>query len=343
MPALALLALLALLTLLSLLTLLCRPCCPCWPCWPVASIFLAQLLGIAPQHLLLPALLELCCWRCSAAAPVAAGGARARPAFAVPRRSPFAAARPKTACWPGLVLILLGIQFQVEQARQIAAGAAAAAASAALVPERNLNVAERRFGAQQVLQGSLFRRNRVLPALAFSLIAAGSISSAAASRSFANSGIPDWPRPSSRLRARVPSDLRLLLQLALDFGEETRVVARLVLVLLPVRSSIPGRRDDLLLPLGNLSLVATGSRAASPRRPAAAIAYNSRSNGSVSMNIMSVCEVTRASLAVRVHADHVARRQLVIFERDQLSGAWRLDALRLGAAKQLSPEPPFTE
>ena len=63
-----------------------------------------------------------------------------------------------------LILILLGIEFQVEQAGEIAGRTTtSAAASSTLRSERNLNLPERRFCAQQILQSFLFARNRVLP------------------------------------------------------------------------------------------------------------------------------------------------------------------------------------
>src|SRR5439155_332967 len=64
-----------------------------------------------------------------------------------------------------LILILLGIEFQIEKALQIAGGPAAATTSstASALSERHLNVAERRLRAQQVLQRLLLGLQRVLP------------------------------------------------------------------------------------------------------------------------------------------------------------------------------------
>ena len=55
----------------------------------------------------------------------------------------------------GLILILLGIEFEIEKRGEIARSAAATTPSAAAASERNLNLPERGFGAQQVLQGLL--------------------------------------------------------------------------------------------------------------------------------------------------------------------------------------------
>ena len=69
----------------------------------------------------------------------------------------------------GLVLILLGIEFQIEKRSQIARRAAPAA-SAPLRSKRNLNLPEGSFRAQQRLQRLLLVRNGFLPLLLLQLL-----------------------------------------------------------------------------------------------------------------------------------------------------------------------------
>src|SRR5207244_8294010 len=72
----------------------------------------------------------------------------------------------------GLVLVLLGVELQVEQTFQIARSAARApaASTAALPSERYLDLAERGFGTQQILQRLLLRPERILPLLPLQLV-----------------------------------------------------------------------------------------------------------------------------------------------------------------------------
>jgi len=97
---------------------------------------------------------------------------------------PLLLRRRSSGALPGFVLILFRVEFEIEHAGEIAAGPSAATTTALLRSERHLNVAERSFGAQQMLQGALLRTKRVFPALALELVGGRSISSAAASRSF---------------------------------------------------------------------------------------------------------------------------------------------------------------
>ena len=70
-----------------------------------------------------------------------------------------------------VILILLGIEFQIEKAGQIARRTAATpAASTAAGTKRNLNLPESSLRAQQELQSLLLVRNRVLPLLLLQLL-----------------------------------------------------------------------------------------------------------------------------------------------------------------------------
>ena len=168
---------------------------------------LLQLFGVAAQHFLLPALLD----------GLLFGFRLLLGELLLPLREllqllqrlvdrPFLA----LSCGlllAGLILIFFGIELQVEQVGQIAAGVLPPPPPAATAAEGNLNIAECRFGAQQVLQGFLFRLQRILPRLAPS---ACPKPAPFASRPHPDpsrrTGIPDSRPASSRLRARSASD-----------------------------------------------------------------------------------------------------------------------------------------
>ena len=161
MPLLPGLALLPLLSGLALLPLL-----------PVAAQLailrkllhlLLELLGFPPQHLLFPALLGglLALARLFRQFLLALGKLFQLLQHVVH----FALARVgRLRLAAALVLVLFGIELQVEQALHIARGAAHAAATpAAALPEGHLNIAEGGESALQVLQRLLFGRQRILP------------------------------------------------------------------------------------------------------------------------------------------------------------------------------------
>ena len=68
-----------------------------------------------------------------------------------------------------LVLVFLSIEFEIEQTSQIARGAATTTSTTA-PSQRNLNLPESSFGAQQRLQCLLLVGNRVLPLLLLQLL-----------------------------------------------------------------------------------------------------------------------------------------------------------------------------
>ena len=168
---LALLALLPLLALLALLTLLLSRLLALL-LLPVAAQLLAllalghllqlplQLLRLAPQHLLLPALLG------SLLLPLLLliGQLLLTLGQLFQLLQRFIDLLLLLLLLAGglrlivLVLILFGIQFEIEQPFHVARpGAAATASAALLVAERHLNIAGRRFGAHQVLERLLLR------------------------------------------------------------------------------------------------------------------------------------------------------------------------------------------
>ena len=69
---------------------------------------------------------------------------------------------------PGFILIFLGIEFEIEEARQIARRAATTASAAS--SKCDLNLPEGGFRAQQELQSLLLVRNGVLPFLLLQLL-----------------------------------------------------------------------------------------------------------------------------------------------------------------------------
>src|SRR5262249_11898420 len=69
------------------------------------------------------------------------------------------------------VLVLLRIQFEVEQIGQIATGARAASPASAALPDSHLNIAYGGDRAIQVLQLFFFRLNPILPLEPFQLVA----------------------------------------------------------------------------------------------------------------------------------------------------------------------------
>src|SRR5262249_21290545 len=155
-----------------------------------------------------------------------------------------------------LVLILFRVEFEIEQAGQISAGApATASTSSAPITERHLNVTERRFGTQEMRQCPLLRPERVLPLHGFELVGSGLHLGGASlhvlqkrrerlirSRQFAAGGA---------LRERFS----LLLQLLLDFGKELGIFSARRTILGTAADRVPGSRDDFFLTPRNLFLV----------------------------------------------------------------------------------------
>ena len=149
----------------------------CWLCWLlVICLHLPlQLLGLAAEHLLLPALLRsllLALLLLLGQFLLPLGELLQLLERLVDLLLAAAAAAAGRLRLAALVLILFGIEFEVEQTLHVARGAAAAAtaAAAALLAEGHLDIAERRFGAHQVLQRLLLGRQRILPLGALQLL-----------------------------------------------------------------------------------------------------------------------------------------------------------------------------
>ena len=160
LPLLSLLAFLPLLTLLSALTLL--PILLLTVLGHLLHLAL-QLFCLTAQHLLLPALLHglrVIALLLRQLLLPSRQGIELRQSIVDGFRL-LVCSRPRLR---RLVLILLRIQFKIEQAGQVAARTAASATTtAALLAKRYLYFAEGGFCAQQILQRFLLRRDSVVP------------------------------------------------------------------------------------------------------------------------------------------------------------------------------------
>ena len=162
LPRLTTLPLLALLPLLPLLPLLATRAL-----LPLLTLHLfhvaLQLFRLAPQHLLLPAFLErlrlIPLLLRQLLLPL-----RQRVQFRQRVVHLLRLLFRRRSRLRRLVLILFGVHFQIEEARQIATRASTAASTAtAALPEGHLNLAESRLCTQQRLQHLLLNRHRLLP------------------------------------------------------------------------------------------------------------------------------------------------------------------------------------
>ena len=175
---LALLALLSLLTLLTLLTLLALLITAQLILLALGHVFqlALQLFGFAAQHLLLPTLLR----GLLLAFFLLLGEFLLPLGKLLELLQRFVDLLLLLLLLAGglrlvaLVLILFGIQFEIEKAFHVArASATTTAAAPALVAEGHLDIARCCFGAHQVLQRPLFGRQRVLPFGALQLVGGG--------------------------------------------------------------------------------------------------------------------------------------------------------------------------
>ena len=253
---LALLSLLTLLTLLSLLTLLTLLVTA-----QLAAIVARQLLHLlpklfrlAPQQLLLPALVR---GKLLALALLVGQ-------FLLPLSQFFQLLHGLVDALlalvtglrlPGvLVLILLGIEFQVEEPLKVARGAvpttAAASAATALPAKRHLNIAPGGFGAQQVLQRFLFGRQSVLPTAGLQLVGR---------RTHGRNGVVHGVHEGLERIAGIfelaglhalGKRLGLIAQLGLNLGQKAGILRRIFPGAARPFQLVPGSGNDLLLTVG---------------------------------------------------------------------------------------------
>ena len=150
---------------------------------------------------------------------------------------------------PGLILILLGVEFEVEEILEVSTTAATTTASA-LLAESHLDIAAARFGPHQELQSLLFVGQGILEAFHLQLLRSRT--------HLARSGLhlfhqrrEGLARPSKFAALHALGQAgRLRLQLTLHIAKELGV---LVLQSLVLRTDlIPRGRNDLLLAFGDL-------------------------------------------------------------------------------------------
>jgi hypothetical protein len=126
----------------------------------------------------------------------------------------------------GLVLVLFGVEFEVEEAFEVALLAAAATTAAALLTEGDLNLAEDGFSAEDVLEGLLFGGEGLAPALIAELCGGGEHGFGGEFH-FAAEGLELFVG-AGEIAALHPLGERegLLAELGLDAGEEFGVLAK---------------------------------------------------------------------------------------------------------------------
>jgi hypothetical protein len=208
-----------------------------------------QLLRLAPQQLLVPALLQrqlLLTVQCRQFL-------LASRQFLQPAERLFhlaVALLLRNGRLSGLVLVLFGVQLQIKQAFQIPGAASRPAAAA----ESDLNPAERGFGPEQVLESFLFVRQSLSPLAGLQLLGR---------RFHGLGGLPhvfgkalEFLVGGSKLAAldAAGQRTRLVAKSGLHFAQEPGVLGGL----LPVAGRaqlVPGGCDDLLLPLRNAVLL----------------------------------------------------------------------------------------
>ena len=223
----------------------------------------------------------------------------------------------------GLVLVLLEVHLELEELAQVAARSAAATAAALL--ERDLDVGEHRFGAQQMLQRLLLGRHGVLQ------LDLGEVVGRRRHRfgrllevvhELLDTRVD--ARELARARA-VRERARLLGERALQLREHLRVVVQLLLVEIARRlfvallDEVPGRDEDFLLPPRDLVLLLPAAAAA------AAAALRRLREAAVERLHLDEVEVG-LHLAAAILGDRVVRDHVAGLELAHRGAAWRVAA-----------------
>ncbi len=164
----------------------------------------------------------------------------------------------------GLVLVLLRVQFQIEEAGEIAAGAAATAAATALLAKCDFDLPEGRLSAQQRLQRFLFQRNRILPLRAFQLVCRGAHGSGRLLHILIEIGelLVSLGDVAALHANRKCVDL--VAQFLLCIGKELPCAAASLGVAVLSFCLLPGCGDQLFFALGYFRLVVAASSATAP-------------------------------------------------------------------------------
>src|SRR5579872_1996020 len=214
------------------------------------------------------------------------------------------------------VLVLLGIQLQVEKVRQIAAGIlSAASATAATLAAGYLNVAERRHGARKVLKRLVLGLQRVRPLLVFQLVRRRSHFSRGRFHFLGEALEILIFRRELASRGALGHRLGLIFQLGLHFGQILGVFG-VGLSVLAATIEVMRRRDNLLLALGDLAGIVLLPAAATA---ASATLLRLRKVALIGLRLdkRNVADRLRASVIRRgIHRDDIARNQLEVFEAE---------------------------
>ncbi len=215
-----------------------------------------------------------------------------------------------------LVLVLLRIELQVEQARQIPARRVDACGAAATARKRNFDLAEGRLRAQQVLKCLLLIGDRGTPLLAGEFLGR---------RTHRGRGGAHLPLETAELLVRelqiahsqAARERRgLSAQCGLDIGEKLRLLRRLLRRCIPESVLLPGCSDDLLLALRDLRLVI--GRSAACACAARLLRLREFTLKGVDLNERDVrVRLAAPVLRRRIHRDDVARSELQGLQRDQ--------------------------
>ena len=227
-----------------------------------------------------------------------------------------------------LVLIFLGIELEIEQRGQIARRAASAASTPASASERDLNLPERGFRAQQILQGLLLVGNRIFPLLLLQLLRGRRhglrrrdhvLLKVADGLHFIGQ-LARLQSPRKRGRLIAQRGLRLRQQLGDGVG---LLLGRVLVALL-----FEGGRDDFFLALRDLRRVIALPSSAASTTAAARLRLRKFALERVGLNEHHVGVRFRVGVLGRgVDADQIARQQFEILQRQSGRSAGFLLAL----------------
>ncbi len=281
-----------------------------------------QLLSLAAQHLLLPALLE------RLLIPLLLIG---QLLLAAGKLFEFlerfvdllrALALRSSGLLAGFILVLVGIEFEVEKAFQVAAGAAHAAAPTALA-KGNLNLAESGFRPEEVLERFLFGHQCFLPLLTLQLIDR---------RAHGFGGGVHIPLETAELLVlnvqlaalhAARQGIGLVAQLTLNLGEELGRFGTLGRGGFLVTDLIPGGGDHFFLPLRDLVLFLFAAAAPAGLLRLRVFLLEGLRLDEEHVGAAGGPRIPRDG----VHGDEVARHQIVVFERDHRTSGGILRAL----------------
>ena len=171
-----------------------------------------------------------------------------------------------------LVLILLGVELEIEQAGEIAPGSAARPAASALAAKRHLNLAEGGLGPQQMLERFLLAGHGLLPLLLLQLLRGRAHGLGRRLHLFHETVEFLICLGQFAALQAAGERQRLIAQLGLHVGEEFRGFGGFLLRRFLVAQLLPGFGDDFFFALGDLVLAALPPPPPPPPPPRPAIA-----------------------------------------------------------------------